>query len=86
MGASAGQRRPAVTPKAGALLDLSGYWVSIVDEEWRWRMMTPPKGDYSFVPLNAEGRRVADAWDPAKDEAAYHLRKHSGTRYARPQT
>jgi hypothetical protein len=33
-------------------------------------MITPPKGDYNSVPLNAEGRRVADTWDPAKDEAA----------------
>lgn len=69
-GGRAAQRRPALTPKAGALIDLTGYWVSLVNEEWRWRMMTPPKGDYAFVPLNAEGRRVADAWDPAKDEAA----------------
>jgi hypothetical protein len=33
-------------------------------------MMTPAKGDYPSIPLNAEGRKVADAWDPAKDEAA----------------
>jgi hypothetical protein len=33
-------------------------------------MVTPPRGDYASVPLNAEGRRVADTWDPAKDEAA----------------
>jgi hypothetical protein len=67
---AAGQRAPTLTPKAAALIDLSGYWVSIVDEEWRWRMMTPAKGDYSFVPLNSEGRRMAATWDPAKDEAA----------------
>ncbi|HXW61980.1 MAG TPA: hypothetical protein VEJ45_05225 [Candidatus Acidoferrales bacterium] len=66
---ASGQRRPTPTPKAGALIDLTGYWVSIIDEEWRWRMMTPPQGDFSFVPLNAEGRRVAGLWDPAADEA-----------------
>lgn len=33
-------------------------------------MLTPPKGNVDFLPLNAEGRRVAEAWDPAKDEAA----------------
>lgn len=32
-------------------------------------MVTPPKGKFGGVPLNPEGRRVADAWDPAKDEA-----------------
>jgi hypothetical protein len=35
-----------------------------------YRMVTPPKGKYVGVPLNPAGRRVADAWDPAKDEAA----------------
>jgi hypothetical protein len=51
-------------------VDLTGYWVSIVTEDWRWRMVTPAKGDYASVPLNAEGRKAADAWDAAKDEAA----------------
>jgi len=60
---------PPPTGQAGALIDLTGYWVSIVDEDWRWRMVTPPKGDYASVPLNPEGRRVADTWDAAKDEA-----------------
>ncbi len=67
--ASQGQRPPAPTPKAGALLDLTGYWASIIDDEWRWRMMTPARGDFSFVPLNPEGRRVGGTWDPAKDVA-----------------
>src|SRR4029078_1714222 len=51
-------------------VDLTGYWVSVVTEDWRWRMATPPKGDYQSLPLTAAARRVADAWDPAKDEAA----------------
>jgi hypothetical protein len=42
----------------------------VVTEDWRFRMMTPAKGDYPSIPLNAEGRKVADAWDPTKDEAA----------------
>ncbi|PWU08736.1 MAG: hypothetical protein C5B51_07440 [Terriglobia bacterium] len=33
-------------------------------------MVTPPKGAFGGVPLNAEGRRVANAWDPARDETA----------------
>jgi hypothetical protein len=59
-----------LTPKAQAPIDLTGYWVSIVTEDWRYRMVTPPKGDYASVPLNPAARRVADAWDPAKDEAS----------------
>src|SRR6266446_4349151 len=61
---------PPSNPKAAAPVDLTGYWVSIVTEDWRYRMVTPAKGDYPSIPLNAEGRKVADAWDPVKDEAA----------------
>ncbi len=60
----------AANPRTAAPIDLTGYWVSVVTEDWRWRMVTPRKGDYPSIPLNPEGRRVADAWDPAKDEAA----------------
>lgn len=65
-----GRGAPPPTARAGAPIDLTGYWVSVVTADWRFRMMTPPKGDYTSMPLNAEGRRIADAWDPAKDEAA----------------
>ena len=58
------------TPRSIAPIDLTGYWVSIVTEDWRWRMLTPAKGDYASVPINDEGRRVADTWNLAKDEAA----------------
>ena len=59
--------RPA---KASAPMDMTGYWVALVTEEWRFRMMTPPKGDYTRVPMTAEARKIADTWDPAADEAA----------------
>jgi hypothetical protein len=61
---------PPRTAKAAALFDITGYWVAVVTEDWRFRMVTPPKGDYTAVFLNAEGRKLADAWDPAKDEAS----------------
>src|SRR6266496_4957305 len=63
---------PAVpkTPKEAAPVDLTGYWVSVVTEDWRWRMVTPIKGDFAGIPLTAEGRKIGNAWDPAKDEAA----------------
>src|SRR5437867_5011024 len=61
---SATQRGASQSPRAAAPIDLTGYWVSVVTEDWRWRMLTPPKGDYARVPLNAEGRRVADTLDP----------------------
>jgi hypothetical protein len=66
-----GQRgAPPQTPMAAAPFDPTGYWVSLVSDEWRYRMLTPPKGNIDYVPVNAEGRRVADAWDPARDEAS----------------
>jgi hypothetical protein len=70
LAAQRGAQQPPPSARAIAPADLTGYWVSIVTEDWRWRMMTPAKGDYASVPLNAEGTRVADMWDPAKDEAA----------------
>ena len=63
-------RGAAKTPKEAAPIDLTGYFVSIVSEDWRFRMVTPPKGDFPNLPLNPEGLKVANAWDPAKDEAA----------------
>jgi hypothetical protein len=44
--------------------------VSIVTQDWRFRMVTPRKGDYQGVQLTAEAAKLADAWDPARDEAA----------------
>jgi hypothetical protein len=65
-----GQAGPPSTAKAGAPVDLTGTWVPLITEDWRVRMVTPKKGDYESVPISAEGRKVADAWDPARDEAA----------------
>jgi hypothetical protein len=59
-----------VSAREGAAIDLTGYWVSVIAEDWKFRMVTPRKGVYDSLMLNAEGRRVADTWDPAKDEAA----------------
>jgi hypothetical protein len=66
----AGTAAPPPVPRAAAPIDLTGYWVSIVTQDWRWRMVTPAKGDYQGVPLTPDARAIADAWDPAKDEAA----------------
>ena len=67
------EAQPPRTPRTGrvaALYDLTGYWIAVVTEDWRYRMIAPRKGDYTGIVLNAQGRKVADAWDPAKDEAA----------------
>lgn len=65
-----GAPRAPQSPRAAAPVDLTGNWVSVVSEDWRWRMVTPARGDFASIPLNAEGRRVGLEWDPDADEAA----------------
>lgn len=62
------QAQSTEPPQAAAPIDLTGTWVSVVTEEWRWRMVTAPRGDFSSLPLNDEARRVGEAWDPIADE------------------
>ena len=71
-GRAAGPGRTGGPPAArtAAPFDPTGYWVAIVSEDWRWRRVTPARGDVVSIPLSVEGLRVAEAWDPAKDEAA----------------
>ena len=65
-----GARGDIVSARAEAPIDLTGQWVAIISEDWRWRMITPPKGDIVSIPLSLRGQQVAEAWDVAKDEAA----------------
>jgi len=71
-GGGARGAQPAGPPPAArtaATVDLTGYWESLVTEDWRWRMKVPDKGDVSSIPVTAAARTAANAWDPAKDEA-----------------
>lgn len=72
-----GGRGPAPTGKSQAPFDLSGYWVSQIVDEWRFRV-SPIKGDILYMPLNGDARRIAEAWDPAKDEATGNACKAYG--------
>jgi len=78
LGAHVAAQQAAPTPRALAPIDLTGYWVSIVNEDWRWRMQTPPKGDVSSVPVNAEGRRAAEAWDYEREQTPANACKPFG--------
>jgi hypothetical protein len=71
--------QPPATARAAAPFDPTGYWVAVVTEDWRWRMVTPAKGDYQSIPINAAAQKVADTWDPAKDDAAGEQCKGYGT-------
>jgi hypothetical protein len=61
---------PVASPRDAAALDLTGYWVSVITEDWKYRMVTPKNGVFDSLPLNAEGRKLGTSWDPARDEAA----------------
>jgi len=53
-----------------APIDLTGYWVSYVTENWRYRMVTPAKGEYRRIPSSRAALPLINAWDPAADERA----------------
>jgi hypothetical protein len=73
-----GGRGAAPPARQAAPIDLAGYWVSVIAEDWKFRMVTPAKGVYDALRLNPEGRKVADSWDPARDEKAGELCKAYG--------
>jgi hypothetical protein len=59
----------ALAQRAAPAIDMTGTWVSVVTEDWKYRMVTPDRGVYNGIPLNEAGRAVADAWDPDADAA-----------------
>lgn len=65
----AGAAKAKQTARAAAPIDLTGSWVSVVTEDWMFRMVTPPKGQFLGVPMTPAARAVANNWDPARDEA-----------------
>ncbi len=73
-----GPAGPPPTAKAAEAFDPAGYWVSEITQNWRLRMVTPPRGDYMGIPMTVESKKIADAWDPSKDEAAGNQCKYYG--------
>jgi hypothetical protein len=64
-----GRGGPPPSAKAAAALDLTGYWVAVITEDWKYRMVTPKAGIFDAIPLSAAGRKIGLAWDPVRDEA-----------------
>ena len=69
---------PPPSAKASAPFDLAGYWVAVVNEDWRVRMVPPAKGDYRGVPITSEALKIINAWNPAADDAAGNQCKSYG--------
>jgi hypothetical protein len=70
LAAAQGRQAGPPSPRGSAPVDVTGTWIAVVTEDWRWRMRTPPKGDFASLPLTDAAIKVANAWDPAKDTAA----------------
>jgi hypothetical protein len=56
-----------------APIDITGQWVAVVNEDWRWRMVTPPVGDAASLPINAAARTATAAWDLERDRREGNL-------------
>jgi len=61
-----------------APIDLTGYWVSYVTENWRYRMVTPAKGEYRRIPVSPAAVPIINAWDPSADTQAGNQCKSYG--------
>jgi hypothetical protein len=61
-----------------APIDLTGYWVSYVTENWRYRMVTPAKGEYRRIPVSPAAVPIINAWDPSADTRAGNQCKSYG--------
>src|SRR5712692_8546358 len=69
-GQAAGGGSGAANFRVNAPVDLAGYWVSRITDDWRYRMLTPPEGNVEYLPATLEARRVAEQWHPIQDAAA----------------
>ena len=75
-----GRQVGASSPSARdvAPIDLTGYWVSYVTENWRYRMVTPAKGEYRRIPASPAALPIINAWDPVADQRAGNQCKSYG--------
>ena len=68
----------ARSARDAAPIDLTGYWVSYVTENWRYRMVTPAKGEYRRIPASPAALPLINNWDPAADARAGNQCKSYG--------
>jgi hypothetical protein len=77
-GKGGGAGKGKQTAQTVAPIDLTGSWVSVVTEDWMFRMVTPPKGQFLGVPMSQAARAAANNWDPAADETSGNACKSYG--------
>jgi hypothetical protein len=73
-----GRGNAARSAQDAAPIDLTGYWVAYVTENWRYRMVTPARGEYRRIPSSAAAVPLINAWDPVADERAGNQCKSYG--------
>jgi len=71
-------QRQGASARDAAPIDLTGYWVSYVTENWRYRMVTPAKGEYRRIPVSPAAVPIINAWDPSADDRAGNQCKSYG--------
>ena len=71
-------------PRQTAPVDLTGNWVSVVTEDWQWRMLTPAKGDYASVPLTPAGRARRGHVDRGQGRPVRGVRRRRPDAHAGP--
>lgn len=76
--ASSHAAEPAPVARDRAPFDLSGYWVALVTEDWRYRMRTAVAGDWDGISLTEAGQVLAKAWSPEADIASGSVCKAYG--------
>jgi len=82
-----GPIQAAAPGRIEAPIDLTGTWVSLVTEDWAYRMLTPAPGDYMSVPVNDMGKSIADSWDlDADNEAGLQCKAFGAARIMRVPT
>src|SRR3989337_1521122 len=59
---------PPLSGRDGAAIDLTGYWVSVITEDWKYRMVTPKSGVFASIPLNRQGPQLGPSWGSAQGE------------------
>ena len=78
IGGSVHAQQKSASARDAAPIDLTGYWVSYVTENWRYRMVTPAKGEYRRIPSSPAAVPIINAWDPSADERARNQCKSYG--------
>jgi len=67
--ATAVAQQPQTSPyQRYAPIDLTGTWVSVVTEDWEYRMLAPAKGDFANLPLTQAARGAANRADVSQLE------------------